>query len=501
MKKLIAFLSILQLSAHAFTWKVGASQTYTTPSAIVNLVQDNDTIKFDAGVYLNDPVTWTKKKLVFIGLGTGSNRSVMKWNAGDISNGKGLWVFANPASTGTITVDNIVFDGARVSDANGGNGAGIRYQAMNLNIRNCLFTSCQNGILEGGSYNGSVVSITNTEFNNNGYEVTGAANSGYEHSIYISAQTDSLLVENCFFHDPRGEANSIKTRAQKSYIMYNLINEANGQGSWEINIAQGGLNIIIGNTIIQGTNSINHGIISYDAATNAIENFYFINNTVINKYPGNFLYFNVTPTSGINKYKVYNNIFSKVAGSTQTAFIAGNPGAALDTMANRILPDYALVGFVNAAGNNYNLTSGATSFINKAVNAGVASNSFVLIPTFEYSGFASPLSPRTMSGPANDIGAYEYAIPTALSQYTNQNAVRCYPNPAGSFVTLDLQPAIDLINAEFIAYDMFGKECKKVSLNDNKTIINISEELKTGLYFYTVTNNGFKIAAGKLAIY
>ncbi|MGZ4044444.1 MAG: hypothetical protein ACXVO9_14670, partial [Bacteroidia bacterium] len=157
MKKLIAFLSILQLSAHAFTWKVGASQTYTTPSAIVNLVQDNDTIKFDAGVYLNDPVTWTKKKLVFIGLGTGSNRSVMKWNAGDISNGKGLWVFANPASTGTITVDNIVFDGARVSDANGGNGAGIRYQAMNLNIRNCLFTSCQNGILEGGSYNGSVV--------------------------------------------------------------------------------------------------------------------------------------------------------------------------------------------------------------------------------------------------------------------------------------------------------------------------------------------------------
>ena len=153
MKNKILFLLVLiQASANAVTWKVGATQTYTTPSAVVNLVGNGDTIKIDGGVYLNDPVTWIKKNLVFIGLGTGSNRTIIKWNGGDIANGKGLWVFSNPAVTGNTTVDNIVFEGARVSDANGGNGAGIRYQAKDLTIRNCLFDSCQNGILEGGGY-------------------------------------------------------------------------------------------------------------------------------------------------------------------------------------------------------------------------------------------------------------------------------------------------------------------------------------------------------------
>ena len=185
-KLLILFVSTM-LTANAVTWKIGAIQTYTTPSAVVNLVQNNDTIKIDGGVYLNDPVIWTKKNLVFIGLGTGSNRTIMRWNGGDIANGKGIWVFANPAITGNATVDNIVFEGARVSDGNGGNGAGIRYQAKDLTIRNCLFNSCQNGILEGGTYTGAVVSIQNTEFYNNGYEVIGNATfSGYEHNIYIS---------------------------------------------------------------------------------------------------------------------------------------------------------------------------------------------------------------------------------------------------------------------------------------------------------------------------
>ncbi|MBK7667702.1 MAG: hypothetical protein IPJ32_10390 [Sphingobacteriaceae bacterium] len=325
--KFLLLFAIATLSIQAATWKVGATQTYTTPSAVVNLVQNGDTIEIDGGVYLNDPVIWTKN-LTFRGLGTGSNRSIMRWTGGDIANGKGIWVFANPAITGNATIDNIVFEGARVSDGNGGNGAGIRYQAKDLTIRNCQFNSCQNGILEGGSYTGACVSIVNSEFFNNGYEVIGNTSfSGYEHNIYISAQTDSLLVKNCYFHDPRGEANSLKTRAQKSYILYNVIDEANGQGSWEINIAQGGLNVIIGNTIIQGVNSINHGIVSYDAATNPIEDFYFINNTVINKYTStSFRYFSVSPTSGINKFKVYNNIFAKASSASMSNFISGSLG-------------------------------------------------------------------------------------------------------------------------------------------------------------------------------
>lgn len=500
MKHLVYYLLLLNFFAQATTWKVGASQTYTTPSAVVNLVQDGDTIKIDGGVYLNDPVSWNKKRLVFIGLGTGSNRSIMRWNAGDIPNGKGLWVFGNATTTGSITIDNIVFDGARVSDANGGNGAGIRYQAQDLTIRNCLFTSCQNGILEGGSYSGSNVSIINTEFNNNGYEVTGAANSGYEHSIYISAQTDSLLVQNCYFHDPRGEANSIKTRAQKSYILYNRIDEAAGQGSWEINIAQGGLSVIIGNTIVQGASSVNHGIVSYDAATNAIENFYFINNTVINKYPGNFLYFNVTPTSGITKYKVYNNIFAKVAGSNMTSFIAGSLGAALDTMANRVLPVYTTVGFVNATANDFHLTSGATSFINNAANTGAASNNFALMPLFEYNSFSTALTPRVMSGGTMDIGAYEYMSPVGMNHSTYDGMVSCYPTPAQNYFVVDVRAQTLNQNSVIVIQDIFGKEIKRAELNSAKNTILIDHTITAGVYLYSVYENNITIATGKLMV-
>ncbi len=501
--KILLLLFSLQLTSFATTWNVGSSQLYTLPSAVVNLVQNGDTIKFDAGVYLNNPVTWTKRDLVFIGLGTGSNRSIMRWNGGDISNGKGLWVFANATITGNATIDNIVFEGARVSDGDGGNGAGIRYQAKDLRIINCQFNSCQNGILEGGSYTGSVVSIQNTEFFNNGYEVIGNPSfSGYEHNIYISAQTDSLLVKNCFFHDPRGEANSLKTRAQKSYVLYNVIDEANGQGSWEINIAQGGLSVIVGNTIIQGANSINHGIVSYDAATNPIEDFYYINNTVINKYTStSFRYFNVSPTSGINKFKVYNNIFATVSGGNMSNFISGTLGAALDTLANRIFTNYTTVGFLNAVANDFHLTTGATSAINNCASAGNASNGYSLSPLFEYMNFASALIPRVMSGGFNDIGAFEYVAPLGLNENTSSDVlVTCYPNPTTDYFTISISPEINLSNTQIIIYDALGKELKRVVITQATTTINLKNELSPGFYFYSITFNNQKKASGKLIL-
>lgn len=498
-KLLLLFVSI-GISASAVTWKVGATQTYTTPSAVVNLVQNSDTIKIDGGVYLNDPVIWTKKDLVFIGLGTGSNRSIMRWNGGDIANGKGIWVFANPAITGNATVDNIVFEGARVSDPNGGNGAGIRCQAKDLTIRNCQFNSCQNGILEGGSYSNAVITIQNSEFFNNGYEFIGNPSfSGYEHNIYISAQTDSLLVKNCYFHDPRGEANSLKTRAQKSYILYNVIDEANGQGSWEVNIAQGGLSVIIGNVIIQGVNSINHGIVSYDAATNPIEDFYFVNNTVINKYTStSFRYFSVVPTSGINKFKIYNNIFAKASAASMSNFISGTLGPALDTMANRILNNYTTVGFMNAAANDFHLTATALSFINNCANAGSASNGFSLLPLNEYVNFTAALAPRAMSGPFNDIGAFEFNSGVGLKENLfSETNISVYPNPSGNFFIIDLKN-ISLENSKVVLYDVLGKEIRQEKLLETKTTIR--HDLQSGIYFYNILTGSEKVSSGKLIV-
>ncbi len=503
MKNILTSLLILSYSfANAVTWHVGALQAHTTPSAIVNLVQNGDTIKIDAGVYLNDPVQWNNSNLVFIGLGTGSNRTVMSWNGGDISNGKGIWVFGNSSTTGNITIDNIVFDGARVSDANGGNGAGIRFQAKNLTITNCLFHSCQNGILEGGSYTGSVVTIQNTEFNNNGYEVIGNPTySGYEHNIYIGASTDSLLVKNCYFHDPRGEANSLKTRAQKSYILYNVIDEANGQGSWELSIGQGGLIAAIGNTIVQGINSINHGIVGYDAATNPIQKFYFINNTVINKYHGGYTFFNIVPSSGITVFKVYNNIFSSVSAGTMNTLISGTLGAALDTMSNKIIADYTTIGFVNAAANDFHLTSSAVSVIDHSSAQGTASSGFVLKPVYQYVNFASPLAVRTTAGLHDDIGAFEYGITTGINNETDSKNIVLYPNPASNYFTLELTGKIKYDEAQLIIYDITGREVKKVLVQTGKTVINIKDDLTAGTYIYSILNtSGQPLGSGKLIV-
>jgi hypothetical protein len=435
---LTATTIMLSNYSSATEWYVGATRPYTVPSDVRNLVADNDTIYLDGGIYLNDATKWTKKNLKFIGLGTGSNRSVLQY-IGDIPNGKGIFVFESPGTSDNPYIENIVFDGAQVSDVNGGNGAGIRFQANNITIVNCKFINCQNGILEGnGSVTTSNVTILDSEFENNGYQLPNdPTHSGYEHHIYISASADTLLVRNCHFHRPRGQANAIKTRAQRSFILYNLIDEeATGYGSWELNIAQGGLSIIIGNVIILGPAGANHGIVGYDAATNVLQDFYFVNNTVINQFPGNIKYFNVVPAGGITTFKIYNNVFASVPAATNTMF-TGNQPAVLDSAGNAATSNYAAFGFTNTGANDYSLTSAATAAIDQGVNAGTASGGYVLTPQYTYTGNGSALVTRTTSGGGIDAGAYEFSNLASIDESPNDDDIAIYPNPSSGILNVD----------------------------------------------------------------
>lgn len=434
--------AILLINSYCFAaeWYIGATRTYTMPSQVRTLVADNDTVYLDGGVYLNDATKWSKKNLKFIGLGTGNNRSILR-HSGDIANGKGIFVFETAGICDNPYLENIVFDGAQISDANGGNGAGIRFQANNIKIVNCLFINCQNGILEGsGSVTTSNVTILNSEFENNGYQLQNdPTHSGYEHHIYISASADTLLVQNCYFHHPRGQANSIKTRAQRSYILYNLIDEGTtGYGSWELNIAQGGMNVIMGNVFIQGPAGANHGIIGYDAATNPLEDFYFVNNTVINQFAGNIKYFNTVPSSGINTFKIYNNIFASVPGASNTMF-SGNTPATLDSAGNFQSLNYATFGFTNAAANDYSLTSAAVAAIDHAVNAGSTPASYPLIPVYQYQSHTNPLVPRSVLGSAGDMGAYEYAGVAGIDPEILAGEIQVWPNPSTGLFHIDFK--------------------------------------------------------------
>jgi hypothetical protein len=465
-------------------WVIGEFQTYTLPSQIANLVQDGDTISIEGGIYL-DATKWTKKNLKFIGLGNSNNRTTIKYN-GNIPNGKGIFVFESPGICDNAYFENIVFDGAQVSDSDGANGAGIRFQANNITINNCKFINCQNGILEGhGNVTTSNVIIENSEFENNGYQIQNdPTHSGYEHHIYISASADTLILKNNYFHHPRGQANSIKTRAQRSYILYNLIDEGEtGYGSWEINIAQGGLNVIMGNVIIQGSTGANHGIIGYDAATNLIEDFYFVNNTVINKFVGNVKYFNIAPTTGINDFKIYNNIFSSIQNASITIFTGTIPSN-LDSSNNIYNEDYLSFGFTDYLTNDYSIPSTSIA-IDAGTDAGMTTTSFLLTPTNMYQSFSSDLLPRVIFNNFIDIGAYEFSNLSLENNSLNEKIIS-YPNPFKEKITVKLNGEFKE-NLQFQIIDIKGN----VIVNKINIISSQHQEIdfstfQKGIYFIKV---------------
>lgn len=487
----IVFINVVQ----ATTWYVGPSQIYTLPSQVNSLVSDGDTIKIYGGTYSNDAVTWNKKNLKFIGLGTGLNRTIIQYS-GDIPNGKGIWVFQSPGVSDNAYIENIVFDGAQVSDGNGGNGAGIRYQSKDLTVKNCKFVNCQNGILEGnGSITNSNITLEGNEFTNNGYAGTNNAYFGYEHHIYISASADTLWVKNNYFHDPRGQANSIKTRAQRSWILNNYVDEAAGFGSWELNLAQGGLCIVMGNVIIQGTSGANHGICSIDAATNPINEIYFINNTVINKYVGNVYFFRNFATSGITTFKFRNNVFASIPGASNTWF-TGAP-AVIDTLSNSYVSDYNTLGFLNPSAGNYNLTASSTLLINQGSNGGSASNGYSLTPLFMYTSFTSSLAPRSVLGGTIDIGAYEYAPPLGIKQQFENSEIAIYPNPFTNQTTIAFSNEIK--NGIVQVIDLMGKEVKSINFSGTQLIL-YKGDLTSGIYFVKIISNKKEITNKKIVI-
>lgn len=486
---IIAFIIPINLIAH--TWYVGATRTYTLPSQVSSLIADGDSILIDSGTYLNDAVQWSHKNLTFIGQGT--NCTILKWDqssAGYISNGKGIWVFGAPGICDNPKILNIVFDGAQVSDADGGNGAGIRFQANYITIDNCKFTHCQNGILTGGSSGPNAIIIKNSEFAYNGY--TGADGSlvGYEHNMYIGADADTFLLENCYIHDIQGQGNEIKTRAQNSFILYNLVDEGNGSGSWECDIAQGGLTLVLGNIFIQGHNSANHGMIGWDAATNITEELYFVSNTVINQRPGSGEYFYISPSSGISLIKIYNNCFATISGSSFSWMLGSTGGASIDTSGNYISTDYNTLGFVNPVYpiSNYNLTSASTELIDKGVLAGTASNGFSLTPVFEYVSCQSPLSSRYITGSGIDIGAYESETITSFNNYNSYSEnFEIIPDKEDETITVsfDKQPEQ---NYKLILTDVTGKIILKKDNTNAKVMKFSSGNLSQGVYIININS-------------
>ncbi len=270
---LLAFSFFCSLSSAA-TLQVGPQRALKTPSQAAALAKDGDIVAIDAGEYRADVAVWRQNNLTLRGIGGQARLLAQGANAED----KGIWVIKG----NKVTVENIDFSGAKVSD---GNGAGIRIEGAGLTLRRCGFFENQNGILSGASPESDIL-VEYSEFANNG------AGDGQTHNIYIGA-VRSFTLRYSYVHHAR-IGHNVKTRAQTNYILYNrIMDEADGTASYTVDLSNGGLAYLIGNLLQQGPQTDNFTMVSYAAEglrypVNAL---YMVNNTLVNDFPegGNFV--------------------------------------------------------------------------------------------------------------------------------------------------------------------------------------------------------------------
>ncbi|WP_207481295.1 Ig-like domain-containing protein [Arenibaculum pallidiluteum] len=221
---------------------VGPNDAYKTLSSAIAASAAGDTIYVRAGTYVNDWSSITKP-LTIVGVG---GKAVLQ-STGNIPNGKAILV-----TRADVTIDNVEFAGAKVSDQN---GAGIRHEAGNLTIRNSYFHDNENGILAGDNAAGRIT-IEGSEFARNGY------GDGYTHGIYVN-KIDQLTVTGSYFHDTR-IGHQIKSRAANTLIEGNQLTDGGtGTSSYLIDMPNGGNGIVRNNVLHKGAGADNNVMIAF----------------------------------------------------------------------------------------------------------------------------------------------------------------------------------------------------------------------------------------------
>jgi hypothetical protein len=220
-------------------------------------------IQVQAGTYTNDFAT-INTKITIQGVGGMVNLVATV----PPPNGKAILV-----TNTDLTLDNIIFSGAKVAD---GNGAGIRYQGGNLTINDCYFHDNQDGLLAASNPSGSIT-INNSEFAHNG---TG---DGFTHNLYVN-KVGTLTINGSYFHDAV-VGHEIKSRALNTIIENSRIFDGpTGTASYSIDLPNGGNATITNNIIEQGPKSQNPAIIHVGGASPiyAGSNVQISNNVIVN---------------------------------------------------------------------------------------------------------------------------------------------------------------------------------------------------------------------------
>ena len=239
------------------TLTVGPGEEYSTLSAAVAASQDGDVIEVNAGTYTNDFPEEIDDSITIEGVGGLASFVATE----PPPNEKGILVIGSGSDSPTVTLDDLELSGVAISDDEGGNGAGVRYQSGNLTINNSYIHDNQDGILADADASGSVT-ITNTEFADNG--TSSGSSSGFTHNIYIGAVGTFDITDS--YVTAANVGNEIQTRALVNIITDNrIVDGPTATASYSINLIDGGVDTVSGNTIEKGPNSGNPFIIAFGA--------------------------------------------------------------------------------------------------------------------------------------------------------------------------------------------------------------------------------------------
>ena len=75
------------------------------------------------------------------------------------------------------------------------------------------------------------------------------------------------------------------------------------------------------------------------------------------------------------------------------------------------------------------------------------------------------------------------------------NNIKIFPNPSIGNITIEFNNEFD--NAEFVVYDILGKELIIKTINGVKVRVDLGS-INSGIYFYSIKGNNFETITGKI---
>jgi hypothetical protein len=248
------------------SWVVGPEGSAQTLQEVVRRAKDGDIIELTDGEYRGHLLLENRQLTL---RGVGAKPSVVQGES-KVVPATALWTVRG----GNVTLQNIEFRGARSQD---GGGAGVRQEGGKLTVLRCKFFDNEHGLVATNDEAAELI-IQSSVFG-----MAPKVRGGLYHLLNVGRIGKLNITATRFQQGFEGHL--IKSRAREAFIGYNFIHDSvRGGASYEIELANGGQAVVIGNIIGQGADSQNRVLVAYGTEGKLWEKntLHLAHNTMIN---------------------------------------------------------------------------------------------------------------------------------------------------------------------------------------------------------------------------